>query len=56
LDDLDFSGIYADKYYLNKKVFRQMMYNFVGEPDNSPRRIKGNGIYITYQYGEDDMG
>jgi alkaline phosphatase D len=33
-----------------------MMHYFCGKPDNSPRRIRGNGIYTSYQHGEDNAG
>ncbi|RUO73418.1 alkaline phosphatase D family protein [Idiomarina ramblicola] len=51
-DDHDYGANDAGKDYPKKEASRDIMLDFWGEPENSPRRTREDGIYTSYTYGE----
>ena len=54
-DDHDYGQNDAGKEYPHKEQSRQIMLNFWGEPANSARRTRSDGIYTSYMYGENEQ-
>ncbi|MDP2633646.1 MULTISPECIES: alkaline phosphatase D family protein [unclassified Pseudoalteromonas] len=54
-DDHDFGQNDAGKEYPHKEQSRQIMLDFFGEPKNSIRRTRPDGIYTSYMYGEGEQ-
>ncbi|MFY8325699.1 alkaline phosphatase D family protein [Pseudoalteromonas sp. ZZD1] len=54
-DDHDFGQNDAGKEYSHKEQSRQIMLDFFGEPRDSIRRTRPDGIYTSYMYGEGDQ-
>ncbi|MEI8653368.1 alkaline phosphatase D family protein [Pseudoalteromonas sp. Hal273] len=54
-DDHDYGQNDAGKEYQHKEQSRQIMLNFWGEPANSARRTRSDGIYTSYMYGENEQ-
>ncbi|MEI8621907.1 alkaline phosphatase D family protein [Pseudoalteromonas sp. B129b] len=54
-DDHDYGQNDAGKEYPHKEQSRQIMLNFWGEPANSSRRTRSDGIYTSYMYGENEQ-
>ncbi|PWW36442.1 alkaline phosphatase D [Idiomarina loihiensis] len=51
-DDHDYGANDAGKDYPKKEASRDIMLDFWGEPEDSPRRTREDGIYTSYTYGE----
>ena len=51
-DDHDYGANDAGKDYPKKEASRDIMLDFWGESENSPRRTREDGIYTSYTYGE----
>ncbi len=51
-DDHDYGQNDIGRDYISKEASRQIMLDFFGEPDNSVRRTRPDGIYTSYVYGE----
>ncbi|MCA1766846.1 MAG: alkaline phosphatase family protein [Idiomarina sp.] len=51
-DDHDYGANDAGKDYPEKEASRDIMLDFWGEPEDSPRRTREDGIYTSYTYGE----
>lgn len=54
-DDHDYGQNDAGKEYPHKEASRQIMLDFWGEPKNSERRTRPDGIYTSYMYGEGEQ-
>ncbi|MEM5531690.1 alkaline phosphatase D family protein [Pseudoalteromonas arctica] len=54
-DDHDYGQNDAGREYPHKEQSRQIMLNFWGEPANSARRTRSDGIYTSYMYGENEQ-
>lgn len=54
-DDHDFGQNDAGKEYPHKEQSRKIMLDFFGEPKNSIRRTRPDGIYTSYMYGEGEQ-
>jgi len=54
-DDHDFGQNDAGKEYPHKEESRQIMLDFWGEPKNTERRTRSDGIYTSYMYGEGEQ-
>lgn len=54
-DDHDFGENDAGKHYPKKEASRQLMLDFWGEPDGSPRRHRPDGIYTSKMFGEGEQ-
>ena len=54
-DDHDFGQNDAGKEYPHKEQSRQTMLDFFGEPKESIRRTRPDGIYTSYTYGEGEQ-
>jgi len=54
-DDHDFGQNDAGKEYPNKEQSRKIMLDFFGEPKDSIRRTRPDGIYTSYMYGEGEQ-
>jgi alkaline phosphatase D len=50
-DDHDYGENDAGREYPQKQVSRKLMLDFFGEPEDSPRRERADGIYTSYMYG-----
>ena len=50
-DDHDYGENDAGREYPQKEASRSIMLDFFGEPQNSPRRSRPDGIYTSYMYG-----
>lgn len=53
-DDHDFGINDGGKFFAQKEQSMQLMLNFLDEPKSSPRRNQ-NGVYASYEFGEDDQ-
>jgi alkaline phosphatase D len=42
----------GNKYHANKDEAKEIYFDFIDEPENSPRRREGDGIYGSYFIGE----
>ncbi|MDF2177795.1 alkaline phosphatase D family protein [Aliiglaciecola sp. CAU 1673] len=54
-DDHDFGEDDAGAEYPQKEASRQIMLDFWGEPQDSARRQRPDGIYTSYTYGEGEQ-
>lgn len=54
-DDHDFGQNDAGKDYPKKEASRQLMLDFWGEPEESPRRHRPDGIYTSKMFGEGEQ-
>lgn len=52
-DDHEFGGNDLGSDFAFKKESQQLLLDFLDEPQDSPRR-KQEGVYASYEYGEDD--
>lgn len=53
-DDHDYGQNDIGRDYVSKEASRKIMLDFFGEPLNSPRRTRADGIYTSYVFGESD--
>lgn len=51
-DDHDYGENDAGLEYPHKEKSKEIFFDFWGEPQDSPRRREGDGIYTSYYYGE----
>lgn len=54
-DDHDFGENDAGKAYPRKEASRQIMLDFWGAPEDSPRRTRPDGIYTAKMFGEGEQ-
>lgn len=54
-DDHDYGANDAGKHFPQKEASRDIMLDFWGEPEQSLRRSREDGIYTAYEYGEGDQ-
>jgi alkaline phosphatase D len=53
-DDNDYGASDAGGEYPYKDVSRQLFLDFLGEPQESPRRTRFGGLYVAYEFGPAD--